>query len=95
MGILIKQVEVILLFESLFIVLDWINGCCILDVDQLLKSVIIYLLLGIKVFYIFKVLVYVICFGVKKIVECFEEEGVEIWKVIGIGGVVCKLFFIM
>ncbi len=36
-----------------------------------------------------------ICFGSKKIVDRFEEEGVKINKVIGIGGVARKSPFIM
>jgi L-ribulokinase len=40
-------------------------------------------------------LVNAICFGSKKIVDRFEEEGVKINKVIGIGGVARKSPFIM
>jgi L-ribulokinase len=40
-------------------------------------------------------LVNAICFGAKKIVDRFEEEGVKIDSVIGIGGVARKSPFIM
>ena len=44
---------------------------------------------------IFKALINAICFGSKKIVDRFEEEGVKINSVIGIGGVARKSPFIM
>ncbi len=95
MGTLTKQAEAIPLSESLPTALDWINGRRTPDADQSLKSAITHLSLGTKAPHIFKALVHAICFGAKKIVERFEEEGVEIRKVIGIGGVARKSPFIM
>jgi L-ribulokinase len=51
--------------------------------------------LGTKAPHVFKSLVNAICFGSKKIVDRFEEEGVRIDTVIGIGGVARKSPFIM
>lgn len=51
--------------------------------------------LGTKAPHLFKSLVNAICFGSKKIVDRFEEEGVRIDTVIGIGGVAKKNPFIM
>ena len=44
---------------------------------------------------IFLSLIYSICFGSKKIIDRFEEEGVEVKKIIGVGGVARKSSFIM
>ena len=89
------QAEAIPLSESIPIALDWINGRRTPDANQALKSAIMNLSLGTNAPHIFKALVYSICFGSKKIVDRFEEEGVKISKVIGIGGVARKSPFIM
>lgn len=92
---LAMQAEQIPLSESLPIALDWINGRRTPDANQALKSAISGLSLGTKAPHIFKSLVHAICFGSKKIVDRFEEEGVVIKKVVGIGGVARKSPFIM
>lgn len=81
--------------EALPIALDWVNGRRTPDANQELKAAISHLSLGTKAPHIFKALVNAICFGAKKIVDRFEEEGVPIHKVIGIGGVARKSPFIM
>ena len=90
-----EQAERIPLSESIPIALDWINGRRTPDADQELKSAMIDLSLGTKAPHIFKALVNAICFGSKKIVDRFEDEGVKIDSVIGIGGVARKSPFIM
>jgi L-ribulokinase len=96
---LIKQLtieaEKIPLSESVPVALDWINGRRTPDANQELKSAIANLSLGTKAPHVFKSLVNAICFGSKKIVDRFEEEGVRIDTVIGIGGVARKSPFIM
>lgn len=92
---LTTEAEKIPIEESLPIALDWINGRRTPDADQNLKSAISNLSLGSKAPHIFKSLVYAICFGSKKIVDRFEEEGVKIDKVVGIGGVARKSPMIM
>ncbi len=87
--------EAIPLSESIPMALDWINGRRTPDADQNLKSAISNLSLGSKAPHIFKALVNAICFGSKKIADRFQEEGVEINSVIGIGGVARKSPFIM
>lgn len=89
------EAEKIPLSESVPIALDWINGRRTPDANQELKMAIKNLSLGTKAPHIFKALVNAICFGSKKIVDRFEEEGVKIEKVIGIGGVARKSPFIM
>ncbi|PKB16481.1 ribulokinase [Flavobacterium sp. 5] len=89
------EAEKIPLSESIPIALDWINGRRTPDANQELKSAISNLSLGTKAPHVFKSLVNAICFGSKKIVDRFEEEGVRIDTVIGIGGVARKSPFIM
>ncbi len=92
---LTEQAEAIPLSESIPTALDWINGRRTPDADQGVKSAISNLSLGTKAPHIFKALINAICFGSKKIVDRFEEEGVRIDSVIGIGGVARKSPFIM
>lgn len=77
------------------VALDWVNGRRTPDADQELKAAISQLSLGTKAPHIFKALVNAICFGAKKIVDRFEDEGLKINKVIGIGGVARKSPLIM
>ncbi|MFX0555181.1 ribulokinase [Maribacter sp. CXY002] len=90
-----EAAESIPLSESIPTALDWINGRRTPDADQNLKSAISSLSLGTKAPHIFKALVNAICFGSKKIADRFQEEGVQINSVIGIGGVARKSPFIM
>ncbi|MER3317888.1 MAG: ribulokinase [Allomuricauda sp.] len=92
---LAEQAEGIPLAESVPIALDWVNGRRTPDANQELKSAISGISLGTKAPHIFKSLVNAICFGSKMIVDRFEEEGVKIETVIGIGGVARKSPFIM
>ncbi|PTT75972.1 MULTISPECIES: ribulokinase [unclassified Chryseobacterium] len=89
------EAEKIPLSETVPIALDWINGRRTPDASQELKMAISNLSLGTKAPHIFKALVNAICFGSKKIVDRFEDEGIKIHKVIGIGGVARKSPFIM
>tara|TARA_R110001606_G_scaffold114817_2_gene242480 strand:- start:464 stop:2155 length:1692 start_codon:yes stop_codon:yes gene_type:complete len=93
--VLSEQAENISLSESIPTALDWINGRRTPDANQELKAAISNLNLGTKAPHIFKALVNAICFGAKKIVERFEEEGILINSIIGIGGVARKSPFIM
>ena len=89
------EAEKIDISENIPIALDWINGRRTPDANQELKSAISDLSLGTKAPHIFKALINAICFGSKEIVDRFEEEGVKINSVIGIGGVARKSPFIM
>ncbi len=93
--LLTLQAEQIPLTESIPTALDWINGRRTPDANQSVKAAITDLNLGTKAPHIFKALVHAICFGSKKIVDRFEDEGVVIEKVIGIGGVARKSPYIM
>jgi L-ribulokinase len=89
------EAEKIPLSETVPIALDWINGRRTPDANQEMKMAISSLSLGTKAPHIFKALVNAICFGARKIVDRFEDEGIKIHKVIGIGGVARKSPFIM
>jgi L-ribulokinase len=92
---LTQQAEAIPLSESIPTALDWVNGRRTPDANQGLKSAISNISLGTKAPHLFKALINSICFGSKKIVDRFEEEGVRIDSVIGIGGVARKSPFIL
>ncbi|SFW48129.1 L-ribulokinase [Sinomicrobium oceani] len=93
--VLSAQAEQITTEESVPLALDWINGKRTPFADQALKTAITGLNLGTRAPHIFRALVEAICFGAKKIVDRFEEEGVEIKSVVGIGGVAKKAPFVM
>lgn len=83
------------LTESAPVALDWINGRRTPDANQALKSAFVNLSLGTKAPEMFRALVEAICFGSRKIVERFIEQGVEIKTIVGIGGVAKRAPFIM
>ena len=74
---------------------DWLNGRRTPDANQLLKGCIINLALGSDAPRIFKALVEATCFGAKAIVNRFNEQGVTIKGLIGLGGVAKKSPYIM
>ncbi len=80
---------------SAIIALDWLNGRRTPDANQALKGAIMGLSLGSDAPKIFRALVEATCFGARKIVERFQEEGIPIKGVIGLGGVAQKSPFVM
>lgn len=77
------------------IALDWFNGRRSPDANQLLKGAIAGLDLGTDAPQLFRAIVEATCFGAKAIVERFNEEGVPVRGLIGLGGVARKSPFIM
>jgi L-ribulokinase len=75
--------------------IDWFNGRRTPDANALLKGCITGLSLGSDAPKIFRSLVESTCFGAKAIVDRFEEQGVPVKGLIGIGGVARKSPFIM
>ncbi len=69
------------------IAVDWLNGRRTPDANQLLKAAIMGLNLGTDAPRIFKALVEATCFGAKAIVERFNNEGIPVKGLIGLGGV--------
>src|SRR5699024_3579055 len=81
--------------DSGVIALDWLNGRRTPDANQHLQGAIEGLDLSTDAPKIFKALVEATCFGAKAIVDRFEEEGIPIKGVIGLGGVAKKSPYIM
>lgn len=81
--------------SSGIIALDWLNGRRTPDANQALKGAILGLNLGSDAPRIFRALVEATCFGARKIVDRFTEEGIPIEGIIGLGGVAKKSPFIM
>lgn len=77
------------------IALDWLNGRRTPDANQALKGAIAGLNLASDAPHIFRALVEATCFGARKIVERFIQEGIPIKGVIGLGGVAKKSPFVM
>jgi len=75
--------------------LDWFNGRRTPDANQWLKATITGLSLGSDAVKVFRSIVEATCFGAKAIVERFEEQGIPVKGLIGIGGVAKKSPFIM
>ncbi|MEO5685330.1 MAG: ribulokinase [Chitinophagaceae bacterium] len=74
---------------------DWLNGRRTPDANQLLKGAFTGLNLGSDAPRVFRALVEATCFGAKKIVDRFNDEGVPVKGLIGLGGVAKKSPFIM
>ena len=90
-----KEANKISVDESSELALDWLNGRRTPDADQLLKGAIAGLNLGTDAPRIFRAIAEATCFGAKAIVDRFNEEGVPVKGLIGIGGVAKKSPFIM
>ncbi len=74
---------------------DWLNGRRTPDANQMLKGAFTGLSLGSDAPRVFRALVEATCFGAKRIVDRFNEEGIPVKGLIGLGGVAKKSPFIM
>jgi L-ribulokinase len=74
---------------------DWLNGRRTPDANQLLKTGVTGLSLATDSPRFFKALVEGTCFGAKAIVDRFNDQGVQVKGLIGIGGVPRKSPYIM
>jgi L-ribulokinase len=90
-----KDAEKLPLNEKDELAIDWLNGRRTPDANQLLKGAIANLNLGSDAPRIFKALVEATCFGAKAIVDRFNEQGVTIKGLIGLGGVAKKSPYVM
>jgi L-ribulokinase len=81
--------------ECTEIAVDWFNGRRTPDANQELKGAICGLGLGSDAPRMFRAVIEATCFGAKKIVDRFNDEGVPVKGLIGLGGVAKKSPFIM
>ncbi|HEY8734440.1 MAG TPA: ribulokinase, partial [Puia sp.] len=77
------------------IAVDWLNGRRSPDANQLLKAAISGLNLSSDAPRIFRAIVEATCFGAKAIVDRFNDEGIPVKGLIGLGGVARKSPYIM
>lgn len=92
---LTRQAAAIPLEENNELAIDWLNGRRTPDANQLLKGAITGLSLGSEAPHLFKAWVEATCFGAKAIVDRFNDEGVPVKGLIGLGGVARKSPYIM
>lgn len=92
---LTKQAAAIPLNDDNELAMDWLNGRRTPDANQLLKGALTGLNLGSEAPHIFKAWVESTCFGAKAIVDRFNDEGVPVKGLIGLGGVARKSPYIM
>ena len=90
-----KKADALELNEDDELAIDWLNGRRTPDANQLLKGAFTGLDLGSDAARVFKALVEATCFGARKIVDRFREEGIPVKGLIGLGGVAKKSPFIM
>ncbi|MBS1916984.1 MAG: ribulokinase [Bacteroidetes bacterium] len=83
------------LSEKNELAIDWLNGRRTPDANQLLKGAISGLSLGSDAPKIFRAIAESTCFGAKAIVDRFNNEGITVKGLIGLGGVAKKSPFIM
>ena len=90
-----RQAAAIPLSNQTELAIDWFNGRRTPDASQLLKGAITGLSLGSDAPRLFRAIVESTCFGAKAIVDRFNDEGVPVKGLIGMGGVARKSPFIM
>lgn len=75
--------------------IDWLNGRRTPDADQGLKGAIAGLNLASDAPRLFRALAEATCFGARSIVDRFQEQGIPVQGLIGLGGVARKAPYIM
>jgi L-ribulokinase len=90
-----KQAEQLPLHDDDELAIDWLNGRRTPDANQELRAAVMGLKLGSDAPRVFKALVEATCFGAKAIVDRFNEQGVPVKGLIGLGGVAKKSPYIM
>ena len=74
---------------------DWLNGRRTPFANQNLKASLLDLNLGTDTVLLYRAIVESTCFGARKIVECFVNQGIPVKGIIAMGGIPKKSPFIM
>ena len=90
-----KQAEQLDIEDVGELAVDWFNGRRTPDANQLLTGAVTGMDLGTDAPKIFRAIVEATCFGAKAIVDRFNEQGIPVKGLIGLGGVARKSPFIM
>lgn len=90
-----EEAAKIVVTEHSELAIDWLNGRRTPDANQELKAAMSNLSLGSDAPALFRAWAEATCFGAKKIVDRFNEQGIPVKGLIGIGGVAKKSPFIM
>lgn len=75
--------------------LDWFNGRRYPSTNEMVKGAFSELTLGTSAPQLYQALVHAAVFGLKRIVEAFRNEGLQIDEVIAVGGIAQKSPYIM
>jgi len=81
--------------EEQELAIDWLNGRRTPDANQMLKGAFFGLNLGTDAVQLFRAIVEATCFGAKRIVDRFQEQGIPVKGLIGMGGVAKKAPYVM
>lgn len=90
-----RQAAALPIDENAELAVDWLNGRRSPDADQLLKGAVSGLSLASDAPRVFRAWAEATCFGAKSIVDRFNNEGVRVKGLIGIGGVAKKSPYVM
>jgi L-ribulokinase len=90
-----KQAAQLPVEEDAELAVDWLNGRRTPDANQELHGAITGLTLGTDAPRVFRAIAEATCFGAKAIVDRFNQQGIAIQGLIGIGGVAKKSPYIM
>lgn len=90
-----KEADALPLADDDVLALDWLNGRRTPDANQALRGAIFNLDLASDAPRVFRAVVESTCFGARAIVERFQQEGVPVRGLIGLGGVARKSPFAM
>jgi L-ribulokinase len=81
--------------ENNELAVDWLNGRRTPDANQLLKGAVINLNLATDAPRFFKAIAEATCFGARAIVDRFNQQGIQVKGLIGLGGVANKSPYVM
>ncbi|WP_019948594.1 ribulokinase [Hymenobacter aerophilus] len=95
LGMLTEAAQALPFAQSPVLALDWVNGRRTPDANLQLQGALRNLTMGSSAPEVFRALVEALCYGSRRILERFEQEGIAIKEIIGIGGVAKKSAFLM